>query len=102
MPPKSALGKVVNYTYKQWPTLTVCIEDGRLRMDNNLVENAIRPIVFGRKNFLFCDSVDGTRASTNLYSLIETAPANGIEQNADNENMSLMQRIPRCSAFTHP
>jgi len=53
----------------------VYVEDGRLRIDNNLTENAIRPFVIGRKNFLFCDTV----ASANLYSLIETAKANGIE-----------------------
>lgn len=48
-------------------------------MDNNLVENAIRPFVVGRKNFLFSDTVSGANASANLYSLIETAKANGIE-----------------------
>jgi transposase len=48
-------------------------------MDNNLVENAIRPFVIGRKNFLFCDTVNGANASANLYSLVETARANGIE-----------------------
>ena len=81
VPPRSALGKAMNYTHKQWPKLTVFIEDGRLRMDYNLVENAIRPIVIGRKNFLFCDTVAGANAnaSANLYSLIETAKANGIE-----------------------
>ena len=79
VPPRSALGKAMNYTHKQWPKLTVFIEDGRLRMDNNLVENAIRPFVIGRKNFLFCDTVAGANASANLYSLIETAKANGIE-----------------------
>jgi transposase len=79
VPPTSALGKAMNYAHKQWPKLIVYAEDGRLRMDNNLVENAIRPFVIGRKNFLFCDSVAGANASANLYSLIETAKANGIE-----------------------
>ena len=58
VPPRSALGKAMNYAYKQWLKLTVYTEDGRLRMDNNLVENAIRPYVIGRKNYLFCDTVD--------------------------------------------
>ncbi|MFK8032151.1 MAG: transposase domain-containing protein, partial [Gammaproteobacteria bacterium] len=49
------------------------------RIDNNMTENAIRPFVIGRKNFLFCDSVAGANASANLYSLIETAKANGFE-----------------------
>ena len=59
--------------------LIVYLENGRLRMDDNLLENAIRPFVIGRKNFLFCDTVAGANASANLYSLIETAKANGIE-----------------------
>jgi transposase len=69
----------MNYAHKQWPKLTIYTDDGRLRMDNNLTENAIRPFVIGRKNYLFCDSVAGARSSANLYSLIETANANGIE-----------------------
>jgi transposase len=79
VPPRSALGKAMNYTDKQWPKLIVYLKDGRLGMDNNLVENVIRSFVIGRKNFLFCDTVDDANASANLYSLIETAKANGIE-----------------------
>ena len=48
-------------------------------MDNNLAENAIRPFVIGRKNWLFSHSVKGVKASANLYSIIETAKANGLE-----------------------
>ena len=69
----------MNYTHKQWDKLTVYTQDGRLRIDNNLTENAIRPFVIGRKNHLFSDSVAGANASMNLYGLIETAKANGIE-----------------------
>ena len=72
----------MNYAHKQWPTLTGYVEDGRLRIDNNLTENAIRPFVVGRKNFLFCDNVAGFNASVNLYSLIETAKANSNEPHA--------------------
>jgi transposase len=79
VPPRSALGKAMNYAHKQWPKLIVYVEDGRLRIDNNLTENAIRPFVIGRKNWLFCDTVAGANASANLYSLIQTAKANGIE-----------------------
>ena len=53
--------------------------DGRLRIDNNLTENAVRPFVMGRKAWLFATSVDGANASANLYSLVETAKANGHE-----------------------
>ncbi len=77
--PRSALGKAMHYAHTQWDTLTVYTQDGRLRIDNNLTENAIRPFVIGRKNWLFCDTPAGADASANLYSLIETAKANGIE-----------------------
>lgn len=76
---QSALGKAMHYMDKQWPRLTVYTEDGRLHIDNNLCENAIRPFVIGRKNSLFSDTVSGAKASANLYSLIETAKANGLE-----------------------
>ncbi len=69
------------YLHKQWPKLVRVLDDGRLPLDTNLVENAIRPFVVGRKNWLFADSVAGARASANLYGLIETAKANGIEPN---------------------
>ena len=79
VPPKSAIGKALNYLHNEWPKLIRYLEDGRLPIDNNLTENAIRPFVVGRKNWLFSDSVRGVKASANLYSLIETAKANGIE-----------------------
>ena len=79
VPPKSALGKAMYYLDKQWNKLKVYTRDGRLRIDNNLTENAIRPFVIGRKNWLFSTSVDGAKASANLYSLVETAKANGHE-----------------------
>jgi transposase len=79
VPPKSLTGKALGYFDKQWPKLIRYLEDGRLRIDTNLVENAIRPFVVGRKNWLFADTVRGAEASANLYSVIETAKANGIE-----------------------
>jgi transposase len=79
VPPQSLTGKALGYLDKQWPKLVRYIEDGRLRIDTNLVENAIRPFVVGRKNWLFSDTVRGAEASANLYSLIETAKANGVE-----------------------
>jgi len=59
--------------------LIAYLEDGRYPIDNNPVENAIRPFAIGRKNWLFSASVKGAKASANLYSLIETAKANGLE-----------------------
>ena len=61
------------------PKLIRYIDDGQLQIDNNGVENAIRPFAIGRKNWLFSNSVKGAKASANLYSLIETAKAHGLE-----------------------
>jgi transposase len=79
VPPTSATGKALHYLHREWPKLVRYLEDGRLSIDNNRVENAIRPFVVGRKNWLFSDSVRGVKASANLYSLIETAKANGLD-----------------------
>jgi transposase len=79
VPPKSTLGKAIAYTLNEWPKLTVFLEDGHIPIDNNLVENAIRPFVVGRKNWLFSGSPRGASASAGLYSIIETARANDLE-----------------------
>jgi hypothetical protein len=79
VPPRSATGKALNYLHNEWHKLIRYLDDGRLEIDNNAAENAIRPFVLGRKNWLFSDSVKGVTASANLYSLIETAKANGLE-----------------------
>ncbi len=77
--PKGLLGKALSYLDKNWAKLTVYTQDGRLSIDNNPAENAIRPFVIGRKNWLFSTSVNGAKASATLYSLIETAKANQLE-----------------------
>ena len=77
--PKGLLGQAIAYTLGLWPQLSTFLEDGRIPLDNNLAENAIRPFVVGRKNFLFSGSPAGAQASATLYSLIETAKANGLE-----------------------
>lgn len=77
--PKSLLGKAVGYALNQWPRLTRYIEDGRLSIDNNASERDIKTVVIGRKAWLFCNTPAGARASANLYSLVETAKANGLE-----------------------
>jgi len=79
VPPGTLTGKALNYLNNEWPKLVRYLEDGRLEIDNNLAENAIRPFVIGRKNWLFSDSVHGVKASANLYSLVESAKANGLE-----------------------
>ena len=79
VPPTSATGKALNYLHNEWGKLIRYLDDGRLEIDNNAAENAIRPFVLGRKNWLFSASVRGVKASANLYSLIETAKANDLE-----------------------
>ena len=94
--PKSLLGKALFYLNSQWDKLIVYLEDGRLRMDNNLAENAIRPFVIGRRNWLFSNSQAGARSSANLYSLVETARANKLEPYA--YLRVLMEELPKFSS----
>lgn len=79
VPPSTLLGKAVQYVLGQWPKLVRYLEQPYLAPDTNLIENAIRPFVLGRKNWLFSGSPRGAYASSTLYSLIETAKANSIE-----------------------
>jgi len=80
--PQSSLGKAIGYTLKQWPKLIQFLNHAIIPLDNNRCENALRPFVIGRKNWLFCDTQRGAIASARLYSLIETAKANGLEPHA--------------------
>ena len=77
--PQSALGKAVGYLASNWSKLIRYTEGGHLPIDNNPAERAIRPFVIGRKNWLFSDTPRGAHASALIYSLIETAKANGQE-----------------------
>ncbi|WP_322067352.1 IS66 family transposase [Burkholderia ubonensis] len=77
--PSSLLGKALQYMNGQWPKLVRYVENGNWPISNNLCENAIRPFVVGRKGWLFADTVAGAQASANLYSLVETCKANGID-----------------------
>lgn len=77
--PKSLLGVAIHYCLGQWRRLTNYIDDGHAGIDNNVVENAIRPFALGRKNWLFAGTPTGARASALLFSLIETAKANKLE-----------------------
>jgi retron-type reverse transcriptase len=78
-PPQMLIGKAMTYLDNQWPQLTRALDDGRLEVDNNRCENALRPFVLGRKAWLFSDTPAGAEASARLYGLIETAKANGCE-----------------------
>jgi transposase len=79
VPPQMLIGKAMTYLDNQWPQLIRALDDGRLEVDNNRCENALRPFVLGRKAWLFSDTPAGAEASARLYGLIETAKANGCE-----------------------
>lgn len=78
-PAKHPLGKALNYTLGQWHRLIRYLDDGIIPMDNNWAENAIRPFVVGRKNWLFFEQPGGAEAGAMMYSLIESAKSNGLE-----------------------
>ena len=75
----SAIGKAIRYTINQWESLNRYIEDGNLQIDNNAAERHIKPLVIGRKNWLFNQTPRGANASALLYSFIQTAVANNLE-----------------------
>ncbi|ANB71498.1 transposase [Paraburkholderia phytofirmans OLGA172] len=77
--PNSLLGKALNYLRGQWPKLVRYVENGSWPISNNACENSIRPFCLGRRSWLFADTVDGARASANLYTLVESAKANQID-----------------------
>ena len=81
-PLAGGLKKAVQYAQKQRPYMENYLLDGRCELSNNLAENAIRPFTVGRKNWLFCDTVRGAKASAVIYSLIETAQANDLSPKA--------------------
>lgn len=66
--PKSQIGKAMAYTYARWDALSAYLYDGSLHIDNNLVENAIRPIALGRKNYLFAGSHEAAQRAAMIYS----------------------------------
>ena len=69
--PQSLMGKAINYALNQWPALQLFLDDGRLEIDNNLVENAIRPTAVGKKNWLFIGEAEAGERSAILYTIIE-------------------------------
>lgn len=77
--PKSALGQALRYARSQWSGLQVYIEHGEVEIDNNLVENAIRPTAVGKKNCLFIGHPDAGDRSATLYTLLISAKAQGVD-----------------------
>lgn len=94
--PKSELGKALDYMHGRWGELTAYLLDGCLEIDNNLVENLIRPFALGRKNWMMSGSPRGAHASALFYSLIATAKANGL--NPFDYLKTLFENIRSCRA----
>lgn len=79
IPGRSGLAEAIRYTLARWEALRRCVDDGRIELDNNPVERAIRPVALGRKNHLFAGSDGGGRRWATVCSLIETAKLNSVE-----------------------
>lgn len=76
---QSHLGKAVEYCLNHWKELNNFLLDGRLELSNNRSERSIKPFVIGRKNFLFCITPRGAKASATTYSIVESAKENGLK-----------------------
>jgi hypothetical protein len=78
-PPKTPLGKALTYAINQWPQLMRFLDDGRIELDNNGIERAMRPIAVGRKGWLFAGSDEGARRAAIVYTVIGSAVLAGVE-----------------------
>jgi hypothetical protein len=76
--PKSPIGKAIAYSLKRWKGLCAYAHNGQLEIDNNLVENTIRPVALGRKNYLFAGSDEAAQNLACLYSIIGTCDMHGL------------------------
>lgn len=75
---KEAIGKALHYAMQELPQLATYLEDGRIQIDNNLIENAIRPMALGRKNYLFCGSHEGAERAAMMYSFFSSCKTLGV------------------------
>jgi len=86
------LGQAIDYTLKRWDALTCFIADGDLEIDNNLIENAIRPSALGKKNWLFVGHPEAGERSAVIYTLLGSCRRHGI--NTFNYLKDLFTRLP--------
>jgi transposase len=77
--PQSALGRAITYALDQWPALERFLTDGRLEIDNNLCENAIRPTAIGKKNWLFIGAAEAGQRGAILYTIVESCRRRGLD-----------------------
>ena len=80
--PKSDMAKAIAYGTKRWPALCRFLDDGRLEIDNNIAERALRGIAVGRRNWLFAGSRAGGERAAAIYTVIQTCKANGVDPQA--------------------
>jgi transposase len=90
------LKNAINYALKEWSKVKLFIDHGEIYIDNNLVENAIRPFVLGRKNWLFADVPEGAEASAMYLSIIQTFKVNGL--NPQTACMEFFSKLPACKS----
>lgn len=90
--PKSPMGKAMTYLQNQWPNLRTLFQDGKFLIDNNLIENKIRPLALGRKNYLFAGSHEGAQRAAMMYSFFATCKAQGV--NPQEWLTSTLEKIP--------
>lgn len=112
--PKSRLGEAIAYTYSLLPRLSRYVNDGRVNIDNNLIENAIRPLALGRKNYLFCGNDASAYRAAIVYSLISTCKAAGVDPREwmkdvlcelpyyHRDGKDIADLLPRTWADSHP
>ncbi len=79
MSPKSDMAKAIAYGTRRWPALCRFLGDGRLEIDNNIAERALRGVAVGRRNWLFAGSRAGGERAAAIYTVIQTCKANGVE-----------------------
>ena len=94
--PKSAIGRAIAYTQNLWPKLKEYTHDGKYEIDNNLIENAIRPLALGRKNYLFAGSHSAAQRAAMMYSFFATCKINDVEPMA--WLTDVLNRIPEHKA----
>jgi len=95
VPPKLKLGKAFTYAQNEWERMRHYLDDGRIEIDNNAAERAIKPFVIGRKNWMFCNTANGARASAVIYSLLQSAKANELP--LIEWLTFVLRELPRCS-----
>ena len=93
--PQSLVGQAIGYALNQWPMLERFLDHGEAEIDNNLVENAIRPTAVGKKNWLFFGSEEAGQRSAVMYTLIENCRLHGVEPYAYLKDV--LERLPRCT-----